>query len=316
MKTGVSYMGHHNPKHMETDLREMKDLAINDVLLAAQENDFAYFPGKLRYASEIANDLGLRPVAIFWGVLNLFGGGRSSQFLLEHPEGLQVGIDGSHRSAGCYVNPVCIKQIQYMVDIIAEHGFRGYFLDEPTPLHDCYCPSCCRRYQDWFGGNLVSATEEKRNLFRQRCAVEYVSTISNYCKTHHPALETMTCLMPRDRSIWEKTAGIESLDNLGTDIYWVNNDNNVEDMVPLLHQMKEICTASKKLHHEWLQCWGVRKGREHRILEQGKVLVREQPDTLYVWAWKGQIGTSESCDDPEKAWHYACDIIQRAKENG
>jgi len=31
MKTGVSYVGHHNPQHMETDMREMKQLRIEDV---------------------------------------------------------------------------------------------------------------------------------------------------------------------------------------------------------------------------------------------------------------------------------------------
>ena len=315
MRTGVSYMGHQDPQYIEADLGEMKGLQLDDVLLAAQENDFLYFPGKLRYTSEIARDLGLRPVAIFWGALNLFGGGRSSQFLLEHPEGLQVGLDGSHRSAGCYVNPVCTYQIEHMIERIAELGFQGYFVDEPTPLRDCYCPSCRTRYQEWYGGSLASAPDEKREGFRQKCVIKYVRTISDYCKAHHPALETMSCLMPCDRSMWEQAAGIKSLDNLGTDIYWVNNDNNVEDMVPLLRQMEGICTRSNKIHHEWLQCWDVNRGKEQRILEQGNVLVREQPDALYVWAWKGQVGTSESCDDPETAWSCACDVLRRAKED-
>ena len=92
MRTGVSYMGHHNPKHLLTDIREMAALQLDDVLLSAQENDFVHFTGKLRFTPQIAKDHGIRPIAIFWGALNLFGGGRSSQFLLEHPEGFQVGF--------------------------------------------------------------------------------------------------------------------------------------------------------------------------------------------------------------------------------
>ncbi len=40
MRTGVSYMGHHNPRHIEADLRLMRDIRLDDVLVAAQENDF------------------------------------------------------------------------------------------------------------------------------------------------------------------------------------------------------------------------------------------------------------------------------------
>ena len=138
MRTGVSYMGHHNPKHLETDIREMSGLQLDDILLAAQENDFAHFTGKLKFTPKIAADYGLRPIAIFWGALNLFGGGRSSLFLLEHPEGFQVGSDGVRRSHGCYVNPVCASRVEQMIDIIAELGFQGYFVDEATPLRDCY----------------------------------------------------------------------------------------------------------------------------------------------------------------------------------
>jgi len=36
MRTGVSYMGHHNPKHIKSDIREMRELELDDVLLAAQ----------------------------------------------------------------------------------------------------------------------------------------------------------------------------------------------------------------------------------------------------------------------------------------
>jgi len=202
MRTGVSYMGHHNPRHIETDVREMRRLGLDDVLLAAQENDFAHFTGKLHFTPQIAREYGLRPIAIFWGALNLFGGGRSSQFLLEHPEGFQVGRDGSCRPAGCYVNPVCVARIKEMIDTIAERGFEGYFVDEPTPLRDCFCRSCRERFASWYQRDLVTAPAEMQEEFRQRCVIDYVRTIADYCKAAHPELETMCCIMPCDRDMW------------------------------------------------------------------------------------------------------------------
>lgn len=314
MRTGVTYMGNLNPQYITADLKEMKALRLDDVFLAIQEIDFVHFPGKYRYMSEIANDFGIRPLAIFWGALNLFGGGRSSQFLLEHPEGFQVALDGSHRPEGCYVNPICIGRIKEMIDIIAGVGYKGYFIDEPTPLPECFCPSCRNKFQEWYGKDLTTVSNEVNMAFRHRCVVDYVKTIADYCKSTHPGLETMTCLMPVDKSMWLPVAEIENLDNLGTDIYWVNDNNDVEEMTPIINELEDVCKKNNKIHHEWLQCWIAKKGHEHRILEQGNILIREQPDALYIWAWKGQIGTAESCEDPETAWKYACDVLMKAKE--
>jgi hypothetical protein len=313
MLTGVSYMGHHNPKHIEADMRQMQRLQLDDVLLAAQENDFIHFTGKIEFTPRIARDHGLRPIAIFWGALNLFGGGRSSQFLLEHPEGFQVGIDGSHRPEGCYVNPVCVEQIERMIDRIAGLGFEGYFVDEPTPLRHCFCPSCREKYQTWYGGDLGQADLDARERFRERCVIDYVRTISDYCTTNHPGLETMCCLMPIDRQMWETCAQIESLHNLGTDIYWVNNERDVEEATPMIRDIAAVCQANGKIHHEWLQCWAAFAGNEQRIADQGHILVREQPDALYIWAWEGQVGTDEACKDPPTAWAKACEVLAAAK---
>jgi hypothetical protein len=306
-------MGHHDPKHLQIDLREMNQLNLDDVLLAAQENDFIHFNGKIRFTPQIAREHGLRPLVIFWGALNLFGGGRSSQFLLENPQGFQVGREGQPRPQGCYVNPICISHIQGMIDTIAGLGFEGYFIDEPTPLRDCFCAACQQKFEAWYGGRLGEASAEQQEAFRQRCVIDYIQTMADYCKTNHPGLETMCCLMPVDQAMWEAAGRISSLDNLGTDIYWVNDQRNVEEMRPLVREMAAICRRQGKVHHEWLQCWRVKQGREPRIFEQGHILIEEAPDALYIWAWSGQIGTGESCDDPERAWAEAGRVLQAAK---
>ncbi len=312
MRTGVTYMGHHNPKHLRIDLADIKSLGCDDVLLAAQENDFVHMTGKLDFTPAIAAELGLRPIAIFWGALNLFGGGRSSQFLLEHPAGFQVKKDGSHCAAGCYVNPICVSRIKEMIDTIADKGFAGYFIDEPTPM-DCYCPACRERFGKVFGGDLETAAEEEVKSFRARCVTDYITEIAGYCKSNHPELETSCCLMPCDRELWEAAAAIDGLDSLGTDIYWANNDRDVEEMTPMVRELAAVCRRGAKLHHEWLQAWIVRRGREPRIRAQGEIFIREQPDALYVWAYASQIGTTESSDDPEASWAAAEAILKQAK---
>jgi len=161
---------------------------------------------------------------------------------------------------------------------------------------------------------LLTAAAEAQEAFRQRCVIDYVAAIAAYCKANHPRLETMCCLMPVDQAMWAAAADIPGLDNLGTDIYWVNNEREVEEMKPLIQELAALCRRQGKVHHEWLQCWRVRQGNEKRVFDQGKILVGEQPDALYVWAWEGQMGTTETCDDPERAWAEACQILALAKE--
>ncbi len=94
-------MGHHNPRHVKIDLKDIKALGCDDVMLAAQENDFVYMTGTIDFFPKLAREQGLRPLAIFWGAVNYFGGGKSSQFLLKHPQAHQVNQDGSYNQAGC-----------------------------------------------------------------------------------------------------------------------------------------------------------------------------------------------------------------------
>ncbi len=312
MITGVSYMGHHNPRHLAADLAAMRLLGLDDVFVCLQENDFHHFTGKVRFTPDIARAAEIRPLALFWGVLNLFGGGRSSQFLLENPDGFQRDHTGNQLPAGCYVNPKNVTYLQSLIDLCAEIGYAGYFVDEPTPLN-CYCPSCLEQYDLLIGGDLRNAPPAAEQRFRHHCVINYIHTIATYCKQRHPQMETFCCLMPSEQTMWAEASAIAALDNIGTDIYWGNNDRDLTDMRPLLAEMANHARAHNKRHHEWLHGWGIKAGRESRIVDLGDEIIRAKPDALYVWAWEAQIGTSESCDDPIRAWAAAVEVIRRAQ---
>lgn len=312
MLTGVSYMGHHNPRYLAADFAAMRALALDDVFLCLQENDFHHFTGKVRFSPELARGHGLRPLALFWGILNLFGGGRSSQFLLENPDCFQRDHFGNPLAAGCYVNPKNIAFVCSLIDHCAEVGYAGYFVDEPTPLN-CYCPACCEQFDTLIGGDLRRASPVEEQSFRHQCVISYISTIATHCKQSHPHMETFCCLMPSEQAMWAEASTIAELDNIGTDIYWANNDRDLTQMRPLLAAMEVQARSHGKRHHEWLHGWGIKAGREPRILALGEELIRARPDALYVWAWEGQIGTTESCDDPIRAWAASVEVIRRAQ---
>lgn len=312
MITGVSYMGHHNPRHLRADFIAMRQLELDDAFLCLQENDFRNFPGKVQFGAQIAEGEGIRPLAIFWGALNLFGGGRSSQYLLENPAGFQRDRSGNPISAGCYVNPNNVAYLQSLIDICVDAGYKGYFIDEPVPLN-CYCAACKEQFDALIGGDLQYASPADEQRFRHHCVIHYISTIADYCKANFPHIETFCCLMPSEQSMWAEASAITSLDNIGTDIYWGNNNRDVAEMRPLIADMAQQARIHNKRHHEWLHGWGIKAGNEERIALMGNELIRAKPDALYVWAWEAQIGTYESCDNPERAWAKSVEIIRRAK---
>jgi hypothetical protein len=290
----------------------MHALGCDDVLLAVQEIDFAYFPGKFRGLPPVAAGLGLRPVALLWGALNLFGGGRSSQFLLGHPECRQVAPDGSWRAAGCYNHPACSAHIRTLIDELLNARFRGYFIDEP-PLLDCRCAACQRLFGEWYGGDLWTADEGRVGAFRRRCVTRYVEAIASHVKAAQQEAETFCCIPPEDRALWPEVAAVGPLDNVGTDLYWANTGQDVREVEPPAGELAQLCRAAGKRQHQWLQCWGVRAGNERRIAELGRALCATRPGALYVWAFEGQVGTSEACDDPPRAWAEACAVLRFAK---
>lgn len=313
MITGVSYMGHHHPRHLAADFAAMQQLGLDDVFICLQENDFRYYTGKVRFAPDLATSAQLRPLALLWGALNLFGGGRSSQFLLENPDGVQRDRAGNSQPAGCYVNPENVAYLQSLITLCAELGYRGYFVDEPVPLN-CYCDACRDQYDLFIGGDLHRAPPTDEQRFRHHCVLQYIDTMATYCKQRHPTLETFCCLMPSEQAMWAEASAIPALDNIGTDIYWGNNDRDLVEMRPLLNEISSHARTHSKRHHEWLHAWGIRAGREARIIGLGDELILAQPDALYVWAWEGQIGMSESCDDPIRAWAAATEVIRRAQQ--
>ena len=76
--------------------------------------------------------------------------------------------------------------------------------------------------------------------------------------------------------------------------------------------MGALCSDHGKMHQEWFQCWGIERGNEERAAAQGRILIEERPDAIYTWAYNGQLGTSETCEDPERAWALTAQVLREA----
>lgn len=317
MTFGTAYMGTHTPEGLKRDLDDIRKLGFNEVVLSCQENDFMHFTGKVEYAPKIAHDAGIRVLVNLWGYANAFGGGRMSRLVSDYPEVRVVAPDGSPRwidwggriQPGCPNHPLVIARAQEYCSQAIATGADGFFWDEPTKF-DCYCEACRTLFTERTGGDLAIATPEVMAAFRRYSVFRWVDEMSKWVKSRDQKLVTSTCVMPSDRDAWEDAAKCEHLDSLGTDTYWMFDGKPIDWMREPCARLVKLAREAGKSPHLWLQCWKIEKGRESEIVQAAKVLAESQPDAIYVWGYRGQLGTTETCVDPERSWECAIEGLR------
>lgn len=245
-----------------------------------------------------------------------WGGGRSSQVMLENPGMWRCDRNGKP-FGGCYPHPqVCYNNTdvsgEYLkyVQQCRTHGIEEIMIDEPS-FQTCFCQHCCAYFEQEFGGDLrnMSPEDDKYKAFQKKTVLKFLSTIMTGIKAIDSSLATNVCVMPCDRQLFAETARIENLDVLGVDPYWLRPVNNLtfEDAVNVSKEAKKQAKLNNKRFELYLGCFGIRGGcgLEEKIYQQGKELVREVgPDILTTWSYKGGLGLAgeEECDNPELAW--------------
>jgi hypothetical protein len=188
-------------------------------------------------------------------------------------------------------------------------GADGFFWDEPTKF-DCYCEACRTLFTERTGGDLREADSAAVADFRRYSVFRWVDEMSRWVKGKDPKLITSTCVMPSDRDAWDDSAGCAPLDSLGTDTYWMFDGKPLDWMREPCASLVDLAREKGKSPHLWLQCWKIVKGREAEIVEAARILAEAKPDAVCVWGYRGQLGTTESCEDPETAWKRAVEGLR------
>lgn len=304
MRLGVAYYGSHLRSHLREDLGEIKEIGCDDVVITLSENDMAYFPGKAKFAKQVADEMGLRIFAVPWGFGNLFGGGRISKFVLDRPETMQIDLSGEAKGVGCYNNPIFQNKYNEFIRQISELEYNGILIDEPTSI-DCYCDSCKKRYKSMYDGDLVSADPEEIEKFRKDSVINFVKNVLSFITKNNVDLITQIAMMPTDKELWERIASLSALDIMGVDPYWLvkGRQKDFSWFEALSEEGVRVSRQKGKKSLIWINCWNIPKGDEEQIYK-GIVRASEfDPDMIYAWSFKGAAGTSETCDDPVSAWN-------------
>lgn len=313
MTFGTAYMGNYYKEAIRRELEDIRRAGFDEVVLACQENDFHHFVGKVLWTPAIAHDLGLKVLVNLWGYACAFGGGRISRVVADFPETMVVDErgkpsplhwDGQTHQPGCPNHPKIVERAREHAAVAIAAGADGFFWDEPTKFN-CFCVACRSLFRETYGGDLAAAPAERVTAFRNHSIARWVEGMSRWVKTQNPSLATSTCVMTTDREGWDEVAGSPSLDSIGTDTYWEFSGEPLAWMEEPCRALVAKARSARKSPHLWLQCWKLHRGREPEIEQAARMLATYGADTLYVWAYRGQLGTTETCEEPELAWASA-----------
>lgn len=313
MELGIAYYGAYLPEHLEKDFRNIRDSFCDYVVITISENDMCYFPGKWQLAPKIAHDQGLEIFAVLWGFGSTFGGGRISKLLTEYSEVFQIDQNGKIIGAGCFNNPLFRKTYVDYVEKISHYGYDGYLIDEPTP-NNCYCPACQRKYKDKYNEDL-SADSSHIHAFRVESTLDFIREVSRNVKSLAEGALISIAVMPQDKSLWNKIAGIEDIDIFGTDPYWLPMGKDISFLVDTSKEALNVCKKYKKTSEIWINCWKIPQGKEEEIYEGTLKIARLAPDKISAWSYKGGMGTNETSDDPLSAWSQLVKAYKKIRQN-
>lgn len=186
-KTGVSYFGTRDPRHVRRDMADIAAHHCTFVVHTYSEEDSAFYSKAMKEVVAISHEEGLSVWLDPWGVGGVFGGEAFSRFVMEHPEACQYLADGTEVAAACLNREAFRDFIKKWIDSAAETHADGLFWDEPhffipravwsgtqkKKEWACRCDACRRLFRERLGGRMPKVMNDAVVQFRDDSIVSF-----------------------------------------------------------------------------------------------------------------------------------------------
>jgi len=326
MRYGVSYFGNRILKHVEEDMKELKEIGFDVIVHTFSENDHKFYFRTMKDIVKLTKDLGMEVWIDPWGVGGIFGGEAFSNFLIENPSEWQITNRGRAVGSACFNSPKFREYMKRWLEAAVETGADAVFWDEPHfhILKDfpkewtCRCERCREKFKETYGHDMPEEFTEEVSNFRNETIKDFFEEVLSYSKKL--GMKNVICFLPFESEMfglkdYESIAKIENVDNIGSDPYWMAFKL---EMNPFLKEttQKILKLSSKygKENHIWLQAFKVPRGREEDIVKGAKILKKENVDTVLFWGvFACKHISSIAPDDPEKTWEVVKQIVREVR---
>jgi hypothetical protein len=329
LKLGVAYHGNRMLHHVGEDMIDIIQHNFNLVVHMFSHNDWDRHKNVMKEIVGISEDAGLEVWIDNWGL----GGppGDKSHFLSYHPDAHQVYSNGE-------IDPVrvCLNNTDFRsftkewIDVVDFIGGKSIFWDEPhlagkdtqngkPKVWTCYCKTCQRLFEEKYGKKMPDQLTEEVESFRTNTIVDYFREVTAYSKSK--SMYNAVCVMLGDSiginlETLDKIAGLDTLDNIGSDPYWLGH-KGVDPYKFVYDATKKnlnICNRFSKDHNIWIQCYGNPRGREEEIIYATDAAYDAGARTILAWGYHGSDANDYRAENPELTWKTTGDAMYRILE--
>ncbi|MFW9908566.1 MAG: hypothetical protein ACFFEF_08315 [Candidatus Thorarchaeota archaeon] len=328
MELGFAWHHSKQPKHARSDFENMLENNCNSVLIAASEDDFAYWYPNLIEIIEVAKDVGLKAWVNFWAFGGVFGGEPPSVFL-HHNHGHRQITAASQES----VPAACINHPEFreyfhgkMSELLGDVSIDGVFLDEPHYyfLFDeaeftCTCSTCKTAYEKLNGHEMPLQYDDSIRNFRETSMHQFLVESCKKVKESARSTEVCVCIIPTESvglgtPDWGKIASIQEVDMFSTDPYYHVFGKTKEWAIETARRTVDTAKKHNKKSQLWLQMFRLPKGEEMNVASLVQEYVSLGVDSLFGWCYLANKGTTIASDSPEHLWKLVTDEYRKVRK--
>jgi hypothetical protein len=178
----------------------------------------------------------------------------------------------------CVRDPAYLQFVHDWIDTVKWLGATTIFWDEPhmptktvgdKRYFGCACPNCRRAFEERFNRPMPEVVDDDVEEFQAESIAEYFRDITAYNASQ--GLINSVCVMlgtfGMSLAAADKICAIPTVDNIGSDPYWVGGETPVYKYVyDGARRNIEMCERFGKDHNIWLQCFGNPRGKEEEIV--------------------------------------------------
>jgi hypothetical protein len=190
--------------------------------------------------------------------------------------------------------------------------------NKPT-IWTCRCNRCRKLFEERYNKPMPSELTDEVEAFRVWTVVDYFKEVTMFSK--NKGMENIVCVMLGDEyginlATIEEISGLESLDNIGSDPYWLGIDgvNPYEFVYKATQKNLKICEKYGKDHNIWIQGYGAPRGREEEIILASDAAYDAGARTILVWGYRGSESNDYRAENPDMTWKVVGDAMLRITE--
>jgi hypothetical protein len=225
----------------------------------------------------------------------------------------------------CVRDPAYLQFVHDWIDTVKWLGATTIFWDEPhmptktvgdKRYFGCACPNCRRAFEERFNRPMPEVVDDDVEEFQAESIAEYFRDITAYSASQ--GIVNSVCVMlgtfGMSLAAADKICAIPTVDNIGSDPYWVGGETPVYKYVyDGARRNIEMCERFGKDHNIWIQTFNNPRGSEEDIILATEGAYDAGARCLLAWGFYGSESNDYHAKNPLRTWEMTKEAMRRVR---